>query len=113
MPETRLISNRTVIDGVLYRVERCQVPDVWMVREEGRLPIGQTESSASCIVHLYPSLSHKYASDTDHRPDRWSMEGQPAWWNCERDFNRGTIRCAHVRAVKNVEGIEEGVRAND
>lgn len=64
---------------------RCPVPGTWLVRERGPLPLGQTESSASTVVHHHP---------------RGELGG---WWNCEDcDTNRGTTRpdCPHVQAVR-------------
>jgi len=80
------------------QVTDCLVPDSWLVREAGPLPMGQTEASASTVVHYYAPRS---------RPARW--------WSCEADGGFGSLgsfgvrlnangttrqHCAHVRAVR-------------
>ena len=69
------------------QVTDCPVPGSWLVRESGPLPMGQTEASASTVVHYYAPRS---------RPTRW--------WSCEKcgGFVGGSTRpdCEHVRAVR-------------
>ena len=66
------------------QVTPCPIPRSWFVREPGPLPMGQTEASASTVVHHYP------------RSERGG------WWSCEEcgPSIMNLQHCRHVRAVR-------------